>query len=484
MEEKPKINVLLLESDPGDAEVLCELLTAANYNVFSASEYDESVEIIENNPVGVVVADVSTGSHKGMSAVRKLSESFNRLPWVVLTTFDAQEMDVQRLRMPSRYLLFKHRVNEESLQEAIMQAVGHRDLLDQLEHSKESLVASENRFRTIIERNADVIVIFDKQSNIRYINPSGKFLFGEDGGKLLPQIREFPIISGQGMMFSDEDDEGRQRHWDVRVVVIDWTGELCFLGTIRDVTDWKNAEHEFRKAFVQLERSNKDLETFAYVASHDLQEPLRTVSSFLGLLQRRFSEQLNDQAKHYISRAVKATLRMQEMILSLLDYSRLTTQTQAFKLKSVEEALDLALENLEGAISSSGAVIERDKLPDAWCEQNQIARLLQNLIGNAIKFSDKDNPRIEIRVSKIEDKIYRFSVSDNGIGIESQFIPRIFVVFQRLNRENYPGTGIGLAMCKKIVEYHGGRIWVESEPGKGSTFYFTLRAESRKGGIE
>ncbi len=480
MVDKPKMNVLLLERDPGDAEFLCELLASANYNVFTASDYDKSVEILKNNPIEVVVFDISTAGNTGISAIRRLSASFNRLPWVVLTTFDAKEMDVQRLHLASRYLLFKHRVNEESLHEAIRQAVEHRELLDQLERSKESLVVSENRFRTIIERNADVIVIFDKQCTIKYLNPSGKLLFGDDGGKLLPYINDFPIISGQNMIFSDYDDEGRARHWDIRVVVIDWSGEWCFLGTIRDVTDWKNAEREFRKAFIQLERSNKDLETFAYVASHDLQEPLRTVSGFLGLLQRRFTEHMNDQAKHYISRAVKATLRMQEMILSLLDYSRLTTQTQAFKLNSIDEILDMALENLEEAIKSSGAVIGRDKLPEAWSEHNQITRLFQNLVGNAIKFSDKDNPRIHIGVEKIEDKVHRFSVSDNGIGIESQFIPRIFTVFQRLNRENYPGTGIGLAMCKKIVEYHGGRIWVESEPGKGSTFYFTLTSKPQK----
>ena len=167
--------------------------------------------------------------------------------------------------------------------------------------------------------------------------------------------------------------------------------------------------------------------------------------------------------------------------LPLLDYSRLTTQTQAFRINDANEVLDQALENLEASISSSGTKITRDKLPELWAERNQLVRLFQNLIGNAIKFSDKDDPQIHIGIEEMNEKNFKFSITDNGIGIEPQFVSRIFMIFQRLNKGNFPGTGIGLAMCKKIVEYHGGKIWVDAQVGKGSTFYFTLSARPKGG---
>ncbi len=225
----------------------------------------------------------------------------------------------------------------------------------------------------------------------------------------------------------------------------------------------------------ELVRSNSDLQQFAYVASHDLQEPLRMVASYLQLLERRYKDKLDADANEFISYAVDGAGRMQTLINDLLAYSRVGTQGKPFKLTDYGEVLKRALLQLKIAIEESGAVITYDEpLPHIMGDENQLTQVLQNLVSNAIKFQGKEGPRIHIGVKQMEGE-WVFSVKDQGIGMDPQYKDRIFLIFQRLhNRTEYLGTGIGLAICKRIIERHGGRIWVESEPEKGSTFYFTL----------
>ncbi|MGK7900826.1 MAG: ATP-binding protein [Hormoscilla sp.] len=228
----------------------------------------------------------------------------------------------------------------------------------------------------------------------------------------------------------------------------------------------------------ELERSNAELEKFAYVASHDLQEPLNLVSSYVQLLEMRYEDRLDRDAKEFIGFAVEGVTHMQKLIDDLLAYSRVGTRGKEFAPIVVETVLDRALTNLQIRIAESGAVITTDPLPTLNGDSTQLIQLFQNLIGNAIKFRSDQPPQIHIG-AKQQSHEWLFSVRDNGIGIDPQFADRIFTIFQRLHaRDEYPGTGIGLAVCKKIVDRHGGRIWVESELGQGSTFYFTLPIQS------
>jgi light-regulated signal transduction histidine kinase (bacteriophytochrome)/CheY-like chemotaxis protein len=229
----------------------------------------------------------------------------------------------------------------------------------------------------------------------------------------------------------------------------------------------------------ELARSNAELEQFAYVASHDLQEPLRMVASYVQLLERRYQDQLDQNARDFIAYAVDGTVRMQELIQALLSYSRIGTRAKEFHLTDCNSTLDRALENLRLAIAETEAVVTHDPLPELMADSIQLTQLFQNLLSNAIKFRSDRPPAIHISAVQKEES-WLFSVQDNGIGMETRHSDRIFAIFQRLHsRTKYPGSGIGLAISKKIVERHGGQIWVESTPGEGTTFYFTIPVGDR-----
>jgi len=245
-----------------------------------------------------------------------------------------------------------------------------------------------------------------------------------------------------------------------------------------DITARKAAEAALRGAHEELKRSNAELEQFAYVASHDLQEPLRMVSSYTQLLMRRYGDKLDGDAKEFTAFIVDGATRMKQLIEDLLAYSRVGTRDKNFKPVGAESPLERALANLRAAIQDSGATVTRDKLPTVHCDEVQLAQLFQNLIGNALKFRKPDAaPAVHVGAADHGEE-WEFTVRDNGIGIEPQYFERIFLVFQRLhNKGEYPGTGIGLAIVKKVVERHGGRIWVQSQLGAGTTFHFTMPKE-------
>lgn len=234
------------------------------------------------------------------------------------------------------------------------------------------------------------------------------------------------------------------------------------------------AEESLRMVARDLKRSNQELEQFAYVASHDLQEPLRMVSSYLQLLERRYSGRLDADATEFIRYAVEGAGQMKRLISDLLEYSRLGTSDRPFAPTDCEEVLERAMANLTVAIAESGAVVTHDPLPTVRADEQEFVQLFQNLLGNALKFRSAPPPRVHLSAAR-RGEDWLFSVRDNGIGIEPRFAERIFVIFQRLHgRDEYPGTGIGLALCRKIVERHGGRIWVESQAGGGAVFFFTI----------
>ena len=236
----------------------------------------------------------------------------------------------------------------------------------------------------------------------------------------------------------------------------------------------EDQERAFRQLIMELERSNKELEQFAYVASHDLQEPLRMISSYTQLLERRYSDKLDEKGHKFIDYAVDGAIRMQRLINDLLEFSRVSTRGKPLQPVDVNRVLGSVRINLSVAIQEANAQVTSDELPTVMADETQLVQLLQNLVGNAIKFRGSEPPHVHVSAQVATTECV-FAVRDNGIGIAPEYFERIFVIFQRLHaRGEYPGTGIGLAVCRRIVERHGGRIWVESAPGQGSTFFFAL----------
>jgi signal transduction histidine kinase len=246
---------------------------------------------------------------------------------------------------------------------------------------------------------------------------------------------------------------------------------------VDEVNELRHAHELLDQRSQELERSNSDLEQFAYVASHDLQEPLRKVTSFCQLLERRYKGQLDERGEQYIAFAVDGAKRMQILINDLLAFSRVGRRSAEHVKIDSDELLDDALRNLSSAIEDSGAEITRGELPEVWGEPSLLTAVFQNLVSNAIKFHGDQPPRIHVEAVR-SDEDWTFSVTDNGIGIDDEYAERIFVIFQRLHaKDAYPGTGIGLALSRKIIEYHGGQIWLDTAAGDGQTrFSFTLPA--------
>ncbi|MBZ0271099.1 PAS domain-containing protein [bacterium] len=351
---------------------------------------------------------------------------------------------------------------------------------------------------SIIENIPDMIFIKDAKK-LRFVrfNKAGEELLGFDRRELIGKTDFDFFPKDQAEFFTNKDRQvllgerildipeepiqtrlkGERWLHTKKIPIKTETGRPLFLlGISEDITERKMADAELRKRTEELAASNRDLEQFAYAASHDMQEPLRMVASYTQLLAQRYEGQLDEKADQYIRYAVDGSKRMQQLINDLLSFSRVGTRARPPERVNTSVVVDRALENLAGAIQESGARVTHDDLPDVVADREQLVQLFQNLIGNAIKFRRDEAPRVHVAASP-GDGHFEFTVKDNGIGIAAEHLEKIFGVFQRLHsRGDYPGSGIGLAIAKKIVERHDGKIWVESTPGEGTAFHFTLPA--------
>ena len=357
----------------------------------------------------------------------------------------------------------------------------------------ETMRASELRYRRLFESAKDGILILDAGTGmVVEVNPFLIKLLGFSHeaflGKKVWELGFFKDIIANQDNFAElqqkeyiryenmalETSDGRRIQVEFISNVYRVNHQKVIQCNIRDISERKQTEEKLARIMADLESSNKELEQFAYVASHDLQEPLRMVSSYTQLLAQRYEGQLDDTARKYIHYAVDGAIRMQTLINDLLAYSRVGTRSQPLAPTDSHSALGEAIRNLVVMIEENHAIVTNDDLPTVRADASQLVLVFQNLLANAIKFRREDLPRVHVSAQD-HGREWVFSVQDNGIGIAPQHAKRVFVIFQRLHtREEYPGTGIGLAVCQRIVERHGGKIWFESEPGKGATFFFTL----------
>ena len=363
--------------------------------------------------------------------------------------------------------------------------------------SKLKKVQDELRFaslynRSLIEASLDPLVTIGAEGNITDVNRATEKVTGYSRHELIgtdfldyftepKKAREgYQKVFKEGSV-RDYALEIKHKNGHITPVLYnasvyrdDSNNVIGIFASARDITELKEAEKILKLKLDELTRSNAELEQFAYVSSHDLQEPLRMIASYLQLLERKYKGNLDSKADKYIRFSVDGATRMQKLIDDLLEFSRVTTHAQEFKPTDLESIFTQIQSNLEVSIKENNALISHDPLPTIMADKTQITQVFQNLISNALKFRSESQPAIKISVEKRKND-WLFGVKDNGIGIDPKHSDRIFDVFKRLHKKkDYPGTGIGLSICKKIIERHGGQIWVESEPGKGSIFYFTI----------
>jgi PAS domain S-box-containing protein len=359
------------------------------------------------------------------------------------------------------------------------------------------LARMEGRYRGLLEAAPDAMVVVNVAGEIVLLNVRAEKEFGYSRDELvgqkvkniIPEGFAERIIAdgtrsaaealaqqiGTGIALVGRRKDGGEFPIEIMLSPLESAEGILVTAAIRDITERKESDEHLAKTVEELKRSNDDLQQFAYVSSHDLQEPLRIVSSYTQLLAKRYKGRLDSDADEFIAFAVDGCNRMQGLIQDLLAYSRAGTNEKKLREVPSENALQKALINLRVAIKQSGAVVTNDALPAITTDETQVTQIFQNLVGNAIKYRRAEDPRVHVSAARNEGNEWTFSVRDNGLGIDPQYFERIFVLFQRLHgRDEFEGTGIGLAVCKRIVERLGGKIWVESQLEKGSTFCFTL----------
>jgi PAS domain S-box-containing protein len=430
---------MLPESDPRNVTYLSSF-AESNYRLNNTELYETdkngNVKIFVNNLVGIIENDMlvrAWGTQKDVTEVKKAEEELKRTQ-VRLATLLSNLPDV---------VLYETGNGKEFITENVIDLIGY----------PANRFIADRRFFQNIMHPGDAKIVDTKVK---------EWHKGGNDGIL---NTEFRVRRSDGMYIWLEDH---------MITIKGENGREHLAGVLIDVNAHKRAEEKLKQLAEKLSISNKDLEQFAYVASHDLQEPLRMVASYIQLLQRRYKDKLGDEADEFINYAVDGVVRMKTLINDLLIFSRVNTQELQLEPTDTNSVIEQVMGNMKTTIEESGAKINIENLPVINANKLQITQLFQNLISNAIKFRGGKSPVINIS-ARFDSDEWLFTVSDNGIGIDKEFADKIFVIFQRLHNYNeYPGTGIGLAICKKIVEKLGGHIWVESEPGEGSSFYFTI----------
>lgn len=404
----------------------------------------------------------------------------------------SESMETVRLTADQRRLEMS--ISQSPVRDLGGQVVGFSEIAREIGEKKKA----EALFRLAVESNPAVLLMTDRSGQILLANASASEVFGYTQEELLSMGVEALLPSGlshehtrlrqdyirrpgRRQMGAGRDlfarrKDGSEFPVEVALNPLKTADGALVLCVLVDITARKELELERKRFVEELSRSNAELQQFAYVASHDLQEPLRMVSSFCGLIKDRYGDQLDKDGEEFIDFAIDGAQRMQRQISDLLEYSRLNSRPPEMMLVSSQKAVDVALGNLSQAIADSGAKIQVQNMPQVYGNEAQLVRLFQNLLSNAIKFCGEKTPEIIVSSEERGSDIV-FSITDNGIGIERSFHGAVFGIFKRLHSaDEYAGTGMGLAICKRIVEQHGGQLWVDSEPGQGSTFSFSLRS--------
>jgi PAS domain S-box-containing protein len=484
-----KLHLLLVEDNPIDVELVQRELhrSGLEFTAVVVQGPEEFAREIEGHCPDLVIADYNLPQWRGMDALEVLKRERPGVPLILVTGALGEMTAVECFKNGIADYVLKGSLTR--LPVAVRRALEERKL-------REQQGQAQHLFERAVESAPSGIVMTDESGRIVLVNNETERLFGYRREELLGHAVELLIPSrfreehpghraayrgaptkrsmGHGRDLFGLRKDGTEFPVEVGLNPVQTATGTQVLVAVVDITERKRAEQKQEEYTRELQRSNAELEQFAYIASHDLQEPLRMVASYTELLGERYKGKLDDNADKYIGYAVDGARRMQRLIHDLLAYARVSSQAKPVAPTDASAVLSSVLALTGKSVESSQAEIIRGELPTIMADEMQLGQVFQNLIANALKFHGEKPPQVKISAKDAGD-MWQFSVADNGIGMEMENAGRIFQMFQRLHtRDEYEGTGIGLAISKRIVERHGGKIWFDSAPGKGTTFHFTI----------
>ncbi|MBA3683817.1 MAG: response regulator [Planctomycetes bacterium] len=493
------VNILIVDDKADKAMALESLLFDLNQNIIKARSGEEALRELLRGEFAVILLDVKMPGMDGFETAQMIRarKSSEHTPIIFITAYNDGETDMARGYALGAVDFIFSPVVPEVLRAKVAVFIDLYRMTRQVRMQGEQLrLAAEQRAVSVQMRldsllNRLNVGVFRTDLDGRLVegNPAFFRLLGLASASTDVNLHDLYVNPAErdavvAKVMAEEQVQGlavRMRRGDgqhlwmsmTKTLIEDPPGTKLLQGLIEDVTARKEAEDVLIRKSEELARSNAELEQFAYVASHDLQEPLRMLSAYSSLLSKRYANQLDEKAQEFLGYTVEGAVRMQSLINDLLSYSRAGARDTRAQLVDFEVVLDRCLFNLQAAIQEAQATVTHDPLPKIAGDEVLLAQLIQNLVANGIKFRSQP-PRIHVSASKVGE-VWEFSVRDNGIGIDPEHHDRIFGIFQRLHpRDRFGGTGIGLAVCRKVVERHGGKIWLESAVGQGSTFHFTL----------
>lgn len=490
------MRVLVVEDNPTQSTFARISLQRRGLDVNCASTLEDALSQLRKNSIDVVLLDLSLPDSTGIETFYKIRSVAGGIPTVVFTGLDDQEVAIEALKNGAQDYLIKGLAGDDSVYRCLQYAIERNKV-------EVALRTSERRLRIILENSYDAFVSMDTGWCITEWNTQAERTFGMTREEVLG--RSLAVIvphhlrkqyardvdeyfkSDQGTVLRMTSEmmgvhkDGHEFPIEIVIFKIREDDNYMFCAFARDITERKHVneelEHRVQERTAELTQINEELRQFAKIASHDLQEPLRAVQGFANLLSESSKDQLDSDAQEFIGYILNGTQRMQQLIQSVLMHSSISREDNIENLTTdCNSVIEEVLENLDASMKDTHARLDVDSLPDVAVERSQMVQLFQNLISNAIKYRDKEAPHIHITADKSVNE-WLFSVRDNGIGIDPKYADKIFDMFARLHgKTKYTGTGMGLAICKKIVTSHGGKIWVESEVGQGCIFLFTLPA--------
>ncbi len=499
--EPRTIRALILEDVPVDAELMVHELRRAGFapqwtRVDTESDYLAGLHA----DLDVVLADYRLPQFDALSALEHLKESGWDVPFIIVSGAISEEAAVESMKQGSADYVLKDRMAR--LGQAVARALEDRDRRRERERAERELRDSEEKFRLLVEGAVDfAIVMLDPEGLVRHWNAGAQRILGWGAEDIIgqPLARFYPDedvargVPESALELAATEGRHETQGWRVRrdgsrfwaeaviTALHHPSGELRAFATVtRDISERRRTEEALARQSEELARSNAELEVFAHVASHDLKEPLRMIARYTRQLAQKTHGRIDAEADEWIAYTLDAVGRMQTLIDDVLAYSRTHQGGHVFVATDADRVLQAALANLRASIAETSAEVTHGPMPLVTGDESQLTQVFQNLIGNALKYRGPEPPRVHVSAERA-DGMWRFQVRDNGAGIEPEHRGRVFRLFQRLHdRPDVQGSGIGLAICKKIVERHGGRIWVESQRGSGSTFFFSLPDQTQR----